>query len=225
MVASQVKPGSRVADIGTDHGFVPIALVEEGRAVHAIAMDVRTGPLSRAKEHIKEHGLEAQIETRLSDGLRQLKPGEADTVLIAGMGGALMTRILEDGRHMWDSVADWVLSPQSEYSIFRHFLQEQGFFIMDENMLCEEGKYYTVMSVVRGEMPPQTEAQYRYGKRLMEKKSPVLAVFLKSEERQLLSILQGLQSQDTKRAKERMAELEQKLIWNREAQHEMHADY
>ena len=88
------------ADVGTDHGFVPIRLIESGKVKHVVAMDVRKGPLERACEHVGEYHMEDQIETRLSDGLKELKPGEADTVIIAGMGGELMLRILRDGAHV-----------------------------------------------------------------------------------------------------------------------------
>lgn len=96
-LASLVTEGSRLADIGTDHGYIPIALVQKGRIPSALAMDVGKGPLSRAREHIHSQGLDTYIETRLSDGLTELHEGEADTVLIAGMGGMLMKRILEGG--------------------------------------------------------------------------------------------------------------------------------
>ena len=97
-VADLVTDGLRVADIGTDHGFVPIALVSEGRCPSAIAADVRSGPLSHAAENIRRQGLSDVIETRLSDGLKKIDPGEAEAVIIAGMGGMLMIRILDDGQ-------------------------------------------------------------------------------------------------------------------------------
>ena len=95
--AALVCGGEAAADVGTDHGFVPIRLIEEGAADRVIAMDVRKGPLMRAQEHVIQFGMEEQIETRLSDGLEKLMPGEAKTVIIAGMGGELMLRILRDG--------------------------------------------------------------------------------------------------------------------------------
>ena len=100
-VAALVEPGSRVADVGTDHGYIPIYLVQTGIADRAIAMDVRSGPLERARAHVDRlpPGCRERIETRLSDGLKALSPGEADTVVIAGMGGELMIRILDEGRH------------------------------------------------------------------------------------------------------------------------------
>ena len=97
-LAGMVTEGSRLTDVGTDHGYVPLCLCRQGRIPSAIAMDVNEGPLLRAKEHIREAELDAYIETRLSDGLSALNPGEADTVLIAGMGGNLMERILADGQ-------------------------------------------------------------------------------------------------------------------------------
>ena len=111
LVASFVPEGSRIADIGTDHGYIPIFLTEKGICQSALAMDVREGPLSRAREHIREKNLEDRIQVRLGDGLKELRPGEADTVVIAGMGGQLVIHILEEGRHMWDSVKTWILSP------------------------------------------------------------------------------------------------------------------
>ena len=148
-IASFVQPGSRVADIGTDHGYVPIWLVQKGVCPSALAMDVRKGPLERAEEHVEEVGLSGKIELRLSDGLAKLKAGEADTVVIAGMGGKLTCRILEQGRHVWENWSEGkerlILSPQSEQDEVRHFLEKQGFLILREAMLLDEGKYYIVL--------------------------------------------------------------------------------
>ena len=92
-VADFITPGLVLADIGTDHGFIPIYMVLDGKTPKAYAMDINEGPLERAKEHILEKKLEDKIETRLSDGLNKLSGGEAQSVLIAGMGGALIIKI------------------------------------------------------------------------------------------------------------------------------------
>ena len=141
-VVSFVRPCASAADIGTDHALVPVELVRRGIVKKALAMDVRPGPLSRAKEQISRAGLSDQIEPRLSDGLAALKPQEAETVIIAGMGGELIIRILTVGRHMWDSVAQWVLSPHSEVFKVRGCLLENGFSIEKEDKVSEDGKYY-----------------------------------------------------------------------------------
>lgn len=216
-VASFVPQGSRVADVGTDHGYIPIWLVEQGIADYAIAMDVRTGPLQRAEEHIARHKLESCIETRLSDGLAQLRPGEADTVVIAGMGGELMLRIMRDGSHMWDSVSRFVLSPQSELEIFRRGMEEMGFVITEETMLQEEGKYYTVMAAERGRMHYAKDYQYRYGDYLIRQKSPVLREYLEREEQKLRQIIRRLEAQETETAHARLQEVESELYRIKEA--------
>ena len=221
LVASFVSKGSRLADIGTDHGYSPIALAEEGTVTKAIAMDVRTGPLERARDHIAKHHLEDRIETRLSDGAGQLEAGEVDTVVIAGMGGELVIHILEGGRHLWDDVSQWVLSPQSELDKVRRFLVEQGFSITREDMVEEDGKYYTVMDVARGSMDEMTQAEYLYGRYLIQHKNPVLREFLWKERDQLQKIEQQLHAQNTDSAGARLKELKEELSWNREAQDEM----
>uniref|UniRef100_UPI000AFEBE17 class I SAM-dependent methyltransferase n=1 Tax=Clostridium sp. NkU-1 TaxID=1095009 RepID=UPI000AFEBE17 len=185
-IASFVPEGSRIADIGTDHGYIPIHLVQEGKAKHAIAMDVREGPLLRAQAHIQEAGLQTQVEVRLSDGLLKLEENEADCVVIAGMGGELMIHILEAGRDLWESIPYWVLSPHSELDKVRRFLEEQEFFIERETMIKEEGKYYTVMGIsreTRAGNKEEREISYRYGRILLESKDPVLKEYLKKRRR------------------------------------------
>lgn len=229
LVASFVPENARIADIGTDHGFVPIYLAETGRIRSALAMDVREGPLGRAREHVEEYnracrGAPVPIETRLSDGLKKLRPGEADTVIIAGMGGELMLRILEEGRHMWDSVESWILSPQSALDKVRLFLAQKGFSIADEAMIKEDGKFYTVMRVSRGNMEYGNQAQYLYGKLLIEKRDAVLKEYLEREERRLDTILASFerrQGEATESQEKAIKALAEELSWVKEAQHEM----
>ena len=95
--AALVTQGYTLADVGTDHGYIPIYLLQQKKIPSAIAMDINEGPLERAKEHIALYGLQAYIQTRLSDGVAALKPGEVEAVLIAGMGGGLVMHILKDG--------------------------------------------------------------------------------------------------------------------------------
>lgn len=226
MVISTVLPQEAAADVGTDHGHVPVELVRRGIVRRGIAMDIRKGPLSRAKENIAAAGLKAQIETRLSDGVKELKPGEAQTLIIAGMGGELVIHILEDGRHMWDTVEQWVLSPHSETDKVRKWLCEHEFPIAAEHMVSEDGKYYTILDVRRRgtmpvrEIPPK---RFAYGTCLIEKKNPVFLNYLKEEERKLESLQAVLreQAEHSERAAESLAETEEKLFLNREVQNEM----
>ena len=118
-IADLVTEGNRLVDVGCDHGYLPVYLIQQKKIPSAIAMDVRKGPLSRAQEHIRQYGLEEYIQTRLSDGLEGLKAGEGDTLVIAGMGGPLMERILTDGRSVRNSFSELILQPQSDIPHFR----------------------------------------------------------------------------------------------------------
>ncbi len=144
-VARMVTVGNPVCDVGCDHGFVPIFLVQQGISPRVLAMDLREGPLRAAKEHVTAYGLEEQIETRLSDGLHNYGCGEADTLICAGMGGGLMMRILADDLKKTSSFRELVLQPQSEIEKFRRFLRENGCRIVDEEILEEEGKFYQII--------------------------------------------------------------------------------
>ncbi len=147
-VASMVTPGSRVCDVGCDHGFVSIWLVEQNVSPRVLAMDVRVGPLGAAGRHVAQRGLESLIETRLSDGLHNYEIGEADSLICAGMGGRLMMRILGEEKAKTDSFKELILQPQSEIMQFRTWLREQGLRITDEKMVEEDGKFYPMMRAV-----------------------------------------------------------------------------
>lgn len=147
-LTDMVSVGNRVCDVGCDHGWVSIYLVQQGISPKVLAMDVRQGPLSRAQEHIRQQGLEAYIETRLSDGVSALEIGETDTMICAGMGGRLMQRILEEGKEKTEDMQELILQPQSEIPAFRAYLRQAGYVTVAENMIYEDGKYYPMMKVV-----------------------------------------------------------------------------
>ena len=141
-VASLVNKGARVADIGTDHAYLPIYLVQNGISNKVYACDVRKEPLRRAKLHIDEYGLSDKITTKLCDGLKGINKGDVDTVTICGMGGKLMKNILKAGIDKLGDNTQLVLSAQSELKDFRKYLLETGIYIKSEHMLLEDGKYY-----------------------------------------------------------------------------------
>lgn len=191
-----------IADIGCDHAYVAIEAVRRGKAARALACDVRKGPLQQAAEHILCAGLAGKIETRLSDGLEKVAPGEADSVIIAGMGGPLMERILQ-GR-----LADFghfVLSPQSEIPHFRRFLLAAGMQIDEETMLIDEGKYYVIFNVSKradASSDPMyvTEEDFLYGGRLLRRLDPVLKSFLEKEKTRYEGILRQTDSDEVRTA-------------------------
>lgn len=171
-----------IADIGCDHAYVSIYLVQRALCVRAIAMDLRPGPLKIADENIRGYGLSSVIETRLSDGFEKLKTGEADCAVIAGMGGLLMLDILKAARHHTDAGIALVLQPQSDIDKLREYIYDIGYEISEELMLVDEGKYYTAMRAVpaKEKIKPYSESELLFGRKLMEKKCPVLRDYLEN---------------------------------------------
>lgn len=180
-VAGLVTEGASVADIGTDHGYIPIYLTEQGIVSKVIAMDINRGPLERARMHVTGHGLKGQIELRQSDGLKALKPGEVDTIIISGMGGTLIVRILEEGKRITECLDACILQPQSEISKVRRYLVRNHMTIVEEDMVEEDGKFYPVMKVVHGDASDYTECEYIYGRCLLHTRHPVLIKYLRRE--------------------------------------------
>lgn len=210
-VAGLVTPGLRLADVGTDHGYIPLWLIARGVIPSAIAMDINRGPLERAKENIRAHGLEGKIETRLSDGVSALLPGEAESVVIAGMGGGLVMKILEEGAETLRAVSELVLQPQSDIDKVRSFLQEKGYRITAERMILEEGKFYPMMHVVSGATEKLSDIELLYGPCLLREKDACLRLYLEKERNTLENIKSRLLRSGTIKAEERLREIEEKM--------------
>ena len=207
-VASMVTAGNCLADVGTDHGYVPIYLYERNVIPRAIAMDVNKGPLERAALHIAESGMKEAIETRLSDGLTALKPGEADSVVIAGMGGPLIIRILSAHPEITESLKELILQPQSEISEVRIWLYEQGYEIIEEHMVFEDGKYYPMFKAVKNlEAKKLTDLEYNNGKLSVLGEPEVLRAYLVREIANKQNILQKLSEETTEKSKGRAMEI------------------
>ena len=207
-VASMVTAGNCLADVGTDHGYVPIYLYERNVIPRAIAMDVNKGPLERAALHIAESGMKEAIETRLSDGLTALKPGEAASVVIAGMGGPLIIRILSAHPEITESLKELILQPQSEISEVRIWLYEQGYEIVEEHMVFEDGKYYPMFKAVKNpEAEKLTDLEYKYGKISVLGEPEVLRAYLVREIANKHNILQKLSEETTEKSKGRAVEI------------------
>lgn len=216
-VADLVTPGLKVADIGTDHGYIPIWLMEHKKASFAVAMDINKGPLEKARENIRLHGLTSYIETRLSDGMKNLKAGEAESVVIAGMGGGLVIKILEDVKGKSLGIREWILQPQSEIQKVRTYLRESGYCIVAEDMVLDEGKFYPMMKVIKGEPELYSEAELCYGKILLKNRNKVLEEFLKKELDIKTEIRNRLQNSDGENISRRKAELTKEIEVIREA--------
>lgn len=198
-VVEQVQSGGVVADIGCDHGFTSIYLVKNHICKGALAMDINDGPLLRAREHVREYGLQDKIQIRKSDGTENLLPNEADTLLISGMGGGLMERILLRKPEVINELKEMVLSPQSEIYKVRQCVHKMGFRIDYEEMVFDMGKYYTIIHCIPGVERYEKEIDYVYGKQLINRKDKILFEFLEKELQRVQSILHKLPKEHARR--------------------------
>ena len=210
-----------VADIGCDHGYTSILLAKTGKAEKIIACDIGQAPLESAKKNILREGLTDRIECRLGDGLEPIKPFEVETVLISGMGGPLMTEILENRIEEFSFA---VLSPQSDFAKFRRFLFDR-MEIVKEEYLEEGGKFYRLFLARKKQSPEsqeieqeekqeerenepkrkedkkefcRTAVEWEYGWLPLQEKDPVLKRMLEKEEKQYKEILEKKQIKEVK---------------------------
>ncbi|WP_256760204.1 class I SAM-dependent methyltransferase [Cohnella sp. WQ 127256] len=159
-LADWVPQGARFADIGTDHALLPVFLAQQGKISFAVAGDVHEGPVEAAKSQVSYAGLEQVVHVRLGDGMAVLSPDEVDTVTIAGMGGSLMARILDQAGESLNGVTTLVLSPHVAEDLVRRWLDQHDYALDQEMLLEEDGVIYTLMRAKL--MPDSAEAQARH---------------------------------------------------------------
>ena len=170
-VASFVRNGVIVADVGTDHAYLPIYLVQSKKAKKAIATDINEGPLSRARENILQNVLENEILTYISDGLNGIESNFPDDIMICGMGGELIAEILDKSNYVKNANVNLILQPMTSAKELREYLQN-GFFIYDETVVFEDGKFYQIICAkYDGQKYKFSEIELEVGKINMMNKS------------------------------------------------------
>lgn len=196
-IANLVDNSKVLADVGCDHAYISINLLEKGKVERIIASDLREGPLNIAKDNIKLEGFEDRIETRLCAGLCGYEAGEVDTILISGMGGMLVKEILSESIDVVRRADTLILEPQSDLRVVRAYLKDIGFEIIDEDMLSEGGKYYQIIKAVKSKERMEVfddigaMAENEFGPILIKKKHPVLLEFLKKRKNHFERLLQN----------------------------------
>lgn len=205
MVANLVPEGVPLADIGTDHAYLPAALIQEDRIPSAVAADLRQGPLSRARATVQSCGLTGRIAFRLCDGLSGICPQEADTVVIAGMGGETIATILEAAPWTKEAGKTLILQPMSSMSDLRLWLIEHGYWIREERLAQEGDAIYTALLVTGGQMEPMTPAELWVGR---NSRDPLRGIWLDRWLEKTRRALDGLRKAKQDGAALRRAELE-----------------
>lgn len=202
-IAALVHNGSRLADIGTDHGYLPIFLLKKGVIEYAVCSDIKKGPLANAEKNIKKYGLSDKTRLCLADGLSGINPGEADTAVIAGMGGEMIASILEAG--IPDGMEKFVLQPMRNINILREKLHNLKLRITDEKLTFEKGKYYIIICAEKGEQGRWSREEYMVSPLL--KKEPLWREYAEKETNKLLRNLTELEKSEDKSKKEEILKL------------------
>ena len=172
-VASFVSQGAVLLDVGSDHAYLPIELVEKGHIERAIAGEVVVGPYQSAVKNVENHGLSDKIQVRLANGLAAFDESDQVSVItIAGMGGRLIASILEEGFDKLAHVERLILQPNNREDDLRNWLQDHGFQIISESILEEAGKFYEILVVEAGQMKLSAR-DTRFGPFLSKEVSPV----------------------------------------------------
>lgn len=182
-IAQKVTQNGIIADIGTDHAYIPIFLYKNNRIKSGIACDISKGSLQKAKDNIKKYNLQDKIQTRLGNGLEKISlQDNVDTVIIAGMGGMLMIDILEKGKYILENVKELILQPQKDIDKVREYLHKNNFKIIDDEMLKDDGKYYTIIKSIKGEeYILYKKEEYVFGRFEINNKCQILKEYIEDQ--------------------------------------------
>ena len=200
LVASFVPQGAILLDVGSDHAYLPIELVERGQIKSAIAGEVVEGPYQSALKNVEAHGLKEKIQVRLANGLAAFEEEDQVSVItIAGMGGRLIATILQEGLDKLANVERLILQPNNREDDLRIWLQDHGFQIVAESILEEAGKFYEILVVEAGQMKLST-SDVRFGLFLSKE---VSSVFIKKWQKEATKLEFALSQIPEKNLEER----------------------
>ncbi|MDP4094426.1 MAG: class I SAM-dependent methyltransferase [Bacillota bacterium] len=197
LIAGKVPKCRVVCDIGTDHAYIPVYLAERDICVKAVATDIKKGPLKLAEENIDRYGLSDIIETRLCDGLQEIRQDESDVIVIAGMGGLLISRILEDSIDIADTADLLVLQPMNAVEVLREWLFNNSFEITDEELAKEDNRIYVVITAKKSiKKYDYKEIDLYIGKKLVEKNDPLVSELVKKQLEHTNKVLEQIKNTD-----------------------------
>lgn len=210
-IVNHVPQGTICGDIGTDHAYIPIYLIQNKICPKVIATDVRLGPLEIARKQIKLSGFEKQIEIRLGNGLKPLKLEEIETVVIAGMGGLLIRDILEDSEEITKEIKTFILQPMIAQRELREYLMKNNFKIVEEDLAKEDQRIYEIIIAVHGQQRIEKDIYLDIPKFLIENKHSLLIPFIKRKKNELLKIMKHCEGKHTSNAERKLQECKEKI--------------
>ncbi|HPD01119.1 MAG TPA: class I SAM-dependent methyltransferase [Acetivibrio sp.] len=199
LIADMVPQCDVVCDIGTDHAYIPIYLVMNNRCKRAVASDIRKGPIKVADKNIEKYNLRNYIDTRVGNGLETVRDGEEDTIIIAGMGGLIISGILEEGFETVKKANSLIIQPMYSIELVRKWLYENGFEIYDERLSKEDRRIYNVLAAKwTGSVQKKEEIYYYIGEKLFENKDRLLESYIQNKLRQLNKIICEMEKMNDK---------------------------
>lgn len=210
-VAGLIPPGSKVADIGTDHAMLPIYLVKTNISPGVIATDINENPFLSACRQVQAYGAGGMVEVRKGDGLETLRSGEVDVIVVAGMGGNTIIGILERSPEVLAGIRRLVLQPMADPGSLRTWLAGNGWRLVGEELVKELDRFYVIMAAEPGEAPPEDGFMQEIGPLLVRKSSPVLIEYLEKIKEDYQRVLGGLARSRTEESMEKAVEMTTKL--------------
>lgn len=181
VVAGYVPRGSIIADIGTDHAYLPLYLVDSGHCPRAFAVEAAPGPYRRAVAAVSAAGLADRIEVRFGDGLQALEPGEVDIVIMTGLGSITQQAILKARPQVREKLDYLILQPQGEIGPLRRWLAASGWYLIEEELVYEAGHYYFILLACQGTGPDYSDLEWQLGPLLIKRRHPLLADYLQNK--------------------------------------------
>ena len=207
-IASLVTEGKRVADIGTDHGYIPVYLLNQGKVPYAILADVNKGPLENARGEVRHNKLLDKVDLRLGSGIEVLVKGEVDEVIIAGMGGILISELLEAKLEVAHSVDKLILQPMQAQNELRKYLLNNGFEILDEVLVKEDFRIYEIIiaKYTGKNTVVSDDIYYEVGRKLIENKDPLLNEFIDKKIYMYNSIIKKIEGKSSEGIEKKIKE-------------------
>lgn len=206
MLTKLVPRDKKVADIGTDHAFLPCYLVLEKVSPFVIGVDIHKGPYNKAVQTVNEFGLRNRINIRMGNGLTVLKPGEVDVVIIAGMGGGTIRDVFNESPEIMESIQQLIIQPMIGSEIVRSWLSANGWVITDEEVIDEDGRLYIIINAIKG-ISVLSEAEIYYGPVLINKRHPLLKEILEKDAKSVQEILKQLEKTNSDNGSKKREEL------------------
>lgn len=212
-IASLVDKDKKIADIGTDHGYIPVYLLNQNKIQYAILGDVNKGPLENAKKEVNKNKLQDKVDLRLGSGIEILKENEVDEIIIAGMGGMLINDILKANEKVAKTTEKLILQPMQAPEELRMFLYQNGYKILDEHLVREEHRLYEII-VCKYEGLTQQEVDpiyYEVGQKLIKNNDPLLKDFVENKIRINKNILKKLEGKEGQAIEDKRLALNKKI--------------